>query len=91
MNITPEQIELGEAVSRLVMSWLAFVATFATTAAFLGLLVWSIYKHDDWAAKVTLGVVNGFLLSLLHIIFRSVFSQKSTEKKNPKFSAKTTI
>lgn len=82
MKITPEQVELGEAISRLVMSWLAFVATFLTTAFFLGLLVWCIVKHDDWAAKLTVGVVNGFLLSLLRIIFKHVFPDRSVIMPN---------
>ena len=32
MRITATQIELGEAISRLVMSWLAFFATFICSA-----------------------------------------------------------
>ena len=58
------------------MSWLAFIATLVATAFFLGLLVWCILHHDDWAAKVTVGVVDGFLLSLLHIIFKYVFPSR---------------
>jgi hypothetical protein len=82
VNITTDQIELGEAISRLVMSWIAFVATFLTTAFFLGLLVWCIFKHDDWAAKCTVGVVDGFLLALLQIIFKHVFPDRSGAKKD---------
>lgn len=77
MKITSEQVEIGEAVSRLVMSWLAFAAIFLATAFFLGLLVWCIVKHDDWAAKLTVGVVNSFLLSLLRIIFKHIFPDRS--------------
>jgi hypothetical protein len=87
LKITTEQVELGEAVSRLVMSWLAFLATFATTAGFLGLLVRCIFRHDDWAAKITVGVIDGFLLSLLHIIFKHFFSDRPVPKEAPKASS----
>jgi hypothetical protein len=69
------------------MSWLAFLATFVTTAFFLGLLVWCIIRHDDWAAKITVGFVDAFLLSLLHIIFKSVFPNKAAAKGEPKASS----
>jgi hypothetical protein len=81
VKITPEQIELGEAISRLVMSWLCFVATLLTTAFFLSLLVRSMLNHDDWAAKLAVGVVDGFLLSLLRIIFKNVFPDRSSAKR----------
>jgi hypothetical protein len=76
LNITQEKIEVGEAAGRLLMTWFAFIATFATTAIFLGILVWCIVRHDDWAAKATLGVINGILLSLLHVIFRNIFPSR---------------
>jgi hypothetical protein len=81
VTITPDQIELFDAVSRLVMSWLAFIATFAATAFLLALLVWCILRHDDWAAKLTVGIVDSFLLSLLRIIYKHVFSDRSSAKR----------
>lgn len=84
MKITPDQVGIGQAVSCLMMSSLAFIVAFITAAIFLGWLVWCIAKHDDWAAKITLSIVNGFSLSLLHIIFKHVFPTPLFSEKDGK-------
>lgn len=85
--ITQEQINLAEALSRVVMSWLAFLATCLATAAFLGLLFWCIINHQDATAKIVIGFVDVFMLQLLSIIFKHLFyprsggAQTATESK----------
>lgn len=74
--LTAEQVEIAEAISRIVMAWIAFVVTIAVTLFFLGFLVFCILKNEDKAVKIVLTVVNVFLLQLLTIIYKSIFTQK---------------
>ena len=77
MKLTPEQVELGNAVSQIVMSWLAFLAACAATTFFLGFLVWCVVKHEDASVKVVIGVIDTFLLNLLRIIYKHIFYDRS--------------
>jgi hypothetical protein len=84
LKITEEQLDIAQAMSRIVMAWLAFLCVFVTTGSFLGLLVYCVLKHEDVAAKVIVGVINGFLLSLLRIIFKHVFPDGTPKKQGAK-------
>jgi ABC-type nickel/cobalt efflux system permease component RcnA len=83
MKITPEQVAIGEDLSRLVMAWIAFLATLIATAVLLTLLVWCVLEGKHWEATVIVGVVNGFLLTLLIIIFRYIFNRRSPKPGKP--------
>lgn len=81
MSSANERVELIEAIGQVVMTWLAFLTTGVVTLFFLGFFVWCVAKDRGMAATSITGVLNGFLLSLLTIIFRSLFpgpSQKTT-------------
>lgn len=77
MNVTPEQVEIGTAISQIVMAWLAFFGTCVTTAFFLGFLIWCVINHEDASAKIVVGVIDTFLLNLLRIIFKHIFYDRS--------------
>jgi hypothetical protein len=83
VTLTTEQVEIGTAISQVVMSWVAFIATLIATAAFLGFLVWCVLKHEDIAAKIVVGVIDSFLLNLLRIIFKHVFYDRSPKALQP--------
>jgi len=80
MKVTPEQVQLGEAISQIAMSWLAFLGTTATTVFFLGFLVWCVLKHEESSAEIVVGVINSFLLILLIIMFRHIFYDRASKK-----------
>lgn len=78
---TAEQVDLADAIGRIVMAWIAFLVTIVVTLFFLGFLVYCILKHEDKAVNIVLTVVNVFLLQLLTIIYRSIFTQKNPKTR----------
>jgi len=60
------------------MTWLAFIMISVIFIAFLGLLFWCIIKHDDWAAKTTVGAIDGLLIILLRTVFNNLFPGKQS-------------
>jgi hypothetical protein len=71
--LTTEQVELGAALSRIVMAWIAFIITTFVTLFFLAFLVRCVLQKETAAAQVILGVVNIFLLQLSKIMYKSIF------------------
>ena len=82
--LTLEQVDLADALGRVVMAWIAFAVTILVTLFFLGFLVFCIVRHEDNAVKVILTIVDVFILQLLTIIYKSIFYQKKAEKRGKK-------
>ncbi len=73
MSEATDKVDLARAIGQVVMTWLAFVATFLITFFFLGFFVWCVFHDKDTSTKWVTGIIDGFLLQLLTIIYKSIF------------------
>jgi uncharacterized membrane protein YagU involved in acid resistance len=73
MSSNDEKLAFIQAVGQVVMTWIAFIATGLVTLILLAFFVYCVVKERGTAATLVTGVLNGFLLVLLQIIYRSLF------------------
>jgi hypothetical protein len=73
MSSNDDKLAFVRAVGQVVMTWIAFIATGLVTLILLAFFVYCVVKERGTAATLITGVLNGFLLALLQIIYRSLF------------------
>ena len=73
MSPNDEKLAFVRAVGQVVMTWIAFIVTGLVALAMLGFFVYCVIKERGTAATLISGVLNGFLLVLLQIIYKSLF------------------
>jgi hypothetical protein len=77
MNFSKDHVDIAEAMSQIVMAWLAFIGAGLVTAFFLCFFVWCVVNQKGLAANSFGGVINCFLIQLLRIIFKHLFPDRS--------------
>lgn len=82
MSSNDDRLDFIRAIGQVVMTWLAFIATGLVTFILLAFFIYCVVKDRGTAATLVTGVLNGFLLVLLQIIYKSLFpSPKESKKK----------
>jgi succinate dehydrogenase hydrophobic anchor subunit len=73
MSSNDEKLAFIRAVGQVVMSWIAFIVTGLVTLFFLAFFVYCVVKDRGPAAASITAVLDGFMLILLQIIYKSLF------------------
>jgi hypothetical protein len=76
MSSNDEKLAFVRAVGQVVMTWIAFIVTGLVALAMLAFFVYCVIKERGAAATLISGILNGFLLVLLQIIYKSLFPSK---------------
>jgi hypothetical protein len=73
MSSNEEKLAFVRAVGQVVMTWIAFIVTGFVALVMLAFVAYCVIKDRGTAATLISGVLNGFLLVLLQIIYKSLF------------------
>jgi hypothetical protein len=82
MSPNEEKLAFVRAVGQVLMTWIAFIGTGIVTLILLAFFLYCVIKGLGTAATLVTGLLNGFLLALLQIIYKSLFpSEKPAKRK----------
>ena len=73
MSLNDEKLAFVRAVGQVVMTWIAFIVTGLVALAMLAFFTYCVIEERGTDATLISGVLNGFLLVLLQIIYKSLF------------------
>jgi uncharacterized membrane protein YagU involved in acid resistance len=73
MSSNDEKLAFVRAVGQVVMTWIAFIVTGLVALAMLAFFAYCVINERGASATLISGILNGFLLALLQIIYKSLF------------------